>query len=462
MVTKCLDCHNCRRRRHRCDRSVPGCNKCIRHGEECLGYGPTLRWTNAMALRGKLAGSVLVDPLLQNLSTQARLYINHFNRLVCVDLVSFDSPEHTNPFRSMIPLIDKHAYLREVVFAISAMHLAALRRACSSHDAQAELVNALASKQRAIQLVRGAVEYLEAADVPIFLSAVVFLINFDLIDTGTGEWKVHMEAAGTLIATLKGAGARFDVSLGPLCDAIVADCLTYHILGSTINTIDNTTAKLYAQIDVASFLRRAEAVSYHCCPPKLLELVLAASRLCRAIEAAGEPEEDHILCAVALMEQAVAFDIESWVRSIRNLSSHDDIGARIHIGLAHQVAVRLYILLAAPEASAICGSHAEDLAAEILQHLSNVPINHILLKGTTWPTFFAGTQMDDPALRQWCRERLAALWGLNPFLCPWGYIQTARNLLESIWEARDREKTGDRPMNWLQLLKGLPVNCLIV
>jgi hypothetical protein len=48
-------CHNCRRRRLRCDRSIPSCHKCSTSGEECLGYGTVLRWANAPALRGRLA-----------------------------------------------------------------------------------------------------------------------------------------------------------------------------------------------------------------------------------------------------------------------------------------------------------------------------------------------------------------------------------------------------------------------
>ena len=49
-------CHNCRRRRLRCDRSYPGCGKCASRGIECLGYGQFFQWTGSVASRGKLAG----------------------------------------------------------------------------------------------------------------------------------------------------------------------------------------------------------------------------------------------------------------------------------------------------------------------------------------------------------------------------------------------------------------------
>lgn len=49
-------CHNCRRRRLRCDRSVPSCQKCIKAGQECLGYGKLFRWNQGIASRGKMMG----------------------------------------------------------------------------------------------------------------------------------------------------------------------------------------------------------------------------------------------------------------------------------------------------------------------------------------------------------------------------------------------------------------------
>lgn len=111
-------CHNCRRNRLRCDRSLPQCQKCSSKGDQCLGYGRLLRWTNAVAVRGRLAEQVgqrpspmeltgsngddnypghatgeisklevglpvyavklaLVDPLLKDLGPQQRLYISH-------------------------------------------------------------------------------------------------------------------------------------------------------------------------------------------------------------------------------------------------------------------------------------------------------------------------------------------------------------------------------------------------
>lgn len=50
-------CHNCRRRRLRCDRSWPTCHKCAVSGQECLGYGKVFVWTQGIDSNGNLRPS---------------------------------------------------------------------------------------------------------------------------------------------------------------------------------------------------------------------------------------------------------------------------------------------------------------------------------------------------------------------------------------------------------------------
>lgn len=47
-----IACHNCRRRRLRCDHSRPGCLKCAVSGQVCLGYDRLLIWTKCQGGRG--------------------------------------------------------------------------------------------------------------------------------------------------------------------------------------------------------------------------------------------------------------------------------------------------------------------------------------------------------------------------------------------------------------------------
>ncbi|KAK3339673.1 fungal-specific transcription factor domain-containing protein [Lasiosphaeria hispida] len=476
-------CHNCRRRRLRCDKSYPACHKCSNSGEECLGYGAVLRWANAPAIRGKLAGyapftapapgtlsgpvqptkekielpeehegtrgweqtpltpsAFLTDPLLNHLNRASRHYVHHFNTSVCRDLVSIDQNSR-NPFRIMIPLISRFPYLEALVIATSAMHLATMHR-YQGRSAHTELVDALAAKDKAIRSLRAAISHSTPASQAMVLVAIVFFINLDLIDSGKGGWKAHITAAGSLIASLQ--HNDLDASLVPLADAIAADCLTYRILGSTVNG-----GEAMPDADI-SVLTRMQAHSYHCCPPAILQIILSASQL--------GPEDSEQ--AMALLCRARALDVRDWVNSIRGLSAQDDLQVRVGIASAHRATACLYACLVVPAV----GGHVpaemqpDGLVLEILEHLATVPVDHALLKGTVWPTFMAGAQTDDVVWRGWCLDRLRAVWTKNPWICPWGYIRTATEMLEKIWDGR----AALDGRNWLQQLKGSKDNCLIV
>lgn len=52
MSVKPRPCHHCRRRRLRCDASVPFCMKCTTAGRQCPGYAQLLRWSDGFTNRG--------------------------------------------------------------------------------------------------------------------------------------------------------------------------------------------------------------------------------------------------------------------------------------------------------------------------------------------------------------------------------------------------------------------------
>lgn len=98
-------CHNCRRRRLRCDRSWPTCHKCAVSGQDCLGYGKVFVWTQGIDAQGNVnpppgrrvteevaeplpglptslvewsaRSSTLTDPLFQDLDRSSRYYLAH-------------------------------------------------------------------------------------------------------------------------------------------------------------------------------------------------------------------------------------------------------------------------------------------------------------------------------------------------------------------------------------------------
>lgn len=160
-------CHNCRKKRWRCDRSLPSCQKCLAAGTECLGYGKLFVWNRGVASRGKLMGReyehntgvgtkerplliwdqceetssqwqqpqesdeqhtamtvqrLLVDPLVNDLDRDSRYYLHHYATQLCEVLVVYDIPGQ-NPMRDLIPASSVYPFLLHIIIANSAFHI---------------------------------------------------------------------------------------------------------------------------------------------------------------------------------------------------------------------------------------------------------------------------------------------------------------------------------------------------
>ncbi|KFA76110.1 hypothetical protein S40288_00390 [Stachybotrys chartarum IBT 40288] len=584
MHTNTKPCHNCRRRRLRCDRSWPSCHKCAVSGQECLGYGQLFVWTQAIdssgnpktasssnrsavttntksrflavsepALRprsplapgsGSRAGSepsllprqgnhgdqqcplelprepprrnsfldpssasfstspvhndsqqppappplapptpaamaALTDPLFQDLDHNSRYYLAHFAERVCQDLVARDAPGN-NPFRQLIPLANKHPLLLEIIVATSAMHWSNMFRPTAAVPAvydpdgylallrsrdlvsRGALIDALAAKQRAMGHLRGVLDTLDPAGSEVVLAAMHFFVKFDLIDLERKEaptWKTHLEGACSIMSLLT-PQVEGDQSHRMLRDCVMADCFIYHILGSTLASGGLAARIARYAFDLLPVMKRVESNGYLSCPPEILQIILLASQLSHdcpstdwTIDAAGE--------ALALLEQALNFDIEGWASRLGRLNLAD-MESRVHMASAHRSAACLYILQALPLIRSVKAMDADQFVDDILSHLSDVKEGDPFFKATAWPTFIAGAETRDGEKRTWTLQRLLAIWET----CPWGYIFAAIEMLKASWEMQDegRRNNGgsDAPINWLQGLKRQGFDYLIV
>ncbi|KAK5988071.1 Acriflavine sensitivity control protein acr-2 [Cladobotryum mycophilum] len=425
--------------------------------------------------------AALTDPLFQDLDRNSRYYLSHFADRVCKDLVARDAPG-ANPFRELIPLTNRHPLLLQILVATSAIHWSNIFRPITaiptgltdpggylaqlrSKDlvSRQALIDALTAKQKAMGHLQEVLDTLDPAGSEVALAATHFFIKFDLIDLDKSEgksWRAHLQGASSILALLTSTpeGGRSDSNL-MLRDCVIADCFIYHILGSTLASGSLAANIARYAFELMPVMKRVEANSYLSCPPEILHIILKASQL--SYEA---PCTDWSLSAadkaLALIDEALAFDIPEWAQRLQRNHNVSDIDSRMHIASAHRSAVCLYILQALPLVRSVRPVDTEFLVGDILTNLGQISEADPYFKATSWPTFIAGAETRDAERRTWAMKRLLGIWEI----CPWGYIFTAIEMLKATWEMQDanHRANGETATNWLKGLQGMGFDYLIV
>ena len=436
----------------------------------------------------------------------------------CQDLVVHDSYHQVarNPFRELIPFSRNYPFLHHIIIAASALHFsnatAGSRPGAPEAVASANaLVDALRARHEAI---RGLQEILEKhrcqgggarqqSDKDAVLATVLFFLNFALVDSGKSGWRAHMQAAARLVIaqitdaptkTLShgddasgGVGMPNDGLLGgvwpeleclemvqsvtplgksselSIRDYVASDSVAYYIWGCTLDSLiiplPGSQESPYVELDPARLLpilRRTEANSYHSCPTDLLLNILCTARLARAVgrQAGRHATPKDMQEGLALLRDAEAFDVQSWVARMCTASAElgfaneQEVEYRKRIAATYRAAACLYVLLAVPGLQSFARSRSagqngdagwasaptvEDLAATIHHHLSHIRVDSPLFKYTTWPLFIMGVEIASPVRRLWVASRLQEMWDL----CPWGMIRSAIETLNKIWQLKD-------------------------
>lgn len=162
---------------------------------------------------------------------------------VCRDLAAHDGPD-CNPFRELIPLAVSHPFLLHIIIATSAVHMSnvahpkitALPPSLTDTEAYLQhlrttegvsrraFLDSLVAKQKAIRDLRVVLQSPEKADSGVLLAAVLFFVNFELIDLGRGGWKTHLHGARRILNLLiPEDGPGRSASRTVLHDCIISD-----------------------------------------------------------------------------------------------------------------------------------------------------------------------------------------------------------------------------------------------
>ncbi|CRK28091.1 hypothetical protein BN1708_004529 [Verticillium longisporum] len=499
-------CHNCRRSRLRCYRYLPRCLKRTKAGHTCLGYGTLLRWEKGMASRGKMVGVTsdsmlkiqkatttsslpapspailsteqaplasshsnsprslprsLEDPSAQDLDFRSRTHLDYFARVVCKDLVLYDTPQH-NPFRDLVPMAYQKPILFQAITATSALRMSnACRQLSRSSSMSAStdsppksstrspssrsigpclasrpkiLHDALSAKQQALLLLKSALETMAPADVDAILASVLLLIGFELIDSGRGSWIFHINGARTIIEKLIASAVATETTLSPLRRWLMSNCLRW--------VIDDYHV-------TASGCRRQSLLVISGSPPSCIAGRGSALKDERRLYVSGYLGRFATIRCLTSLTCCKSFDPAVWAINLQPRSPADDLFHRTEIASAHKAAVCVYLsrIILALWPSTALPDDLETLAAEIIVHLSCMQPRDALFTATAWPAFIAGLETADLTNRAWVVRRFQELWELEA----WGLTREALGALTTIWDERKNKNTTESGNNMLDL-----------
>ncbi|KAF5988870.1 fungal transcriptional regulatory [Fusarium coicis] len=438
----------------------------------------------------------LMDPLVQDLDWRSRRYLGYFASDVCKDFVLYDTPKH-NPFRQLIPMARRQPLLLQAIIASSALHMSnasQLRPSASSifttptsNENSPEWVgspsigrmtsyreafqDALRAKQQALCLLNSAIGNLASANVDAILAAVLLLVGFELIDSGRGNWKYHINGARIIIQKLIASDSANGTSFSPLRSWLVSNCLVYDLLGSSFA---NSYLPQGGELSISTMSLLQDAEGNHCSsfPAALLPLIRAGAQLLNhkdiymLHDTSTNPGQHD---ALQLLHAAKSFDPAAWAANLQPRSPANDLLHRTMIACAHRTAVCLYLsrIILAMWPITVLPDDLQILAAEIITHLSHLHPGDALFTATAWPAFIAGLETCDTTNRAWVERRFQELWKVEP----WGLTREALGALRTIWAGRKKEALltssddeffkGEENWNWIKRLRSLGADWLI-
>ncbi|KLJ11191.1 hypothetical protein EMPG_13522 [Blastomyces silverae] len=464
----------------------------------------------------------LIDPLFQGLDKISRYYLTYFDRKFCKLMVLIEVP-HKNPYRRLIQMVNVSSGVCAAMAAIGACHhLHVLhysdQRALDNHY--------LKSKGRSLEdgeqfarspnpKVRVAYQHLlllkhrtlcqleqnlsnpKTRGEDASIATALLLMVLDMVESGRGTWKLHVEGAKRLLQSRFSPLGEKDDEDGPSrvpCAAydsfnmfLAGSCMTFDIMGSTLTPSGSWSEPASSQLITSpNLLSDTEKEVWLGCPGSLLRIILYISSLRHAGSSSQTlaPKVD----LSTILSQINAFDPERWTREIYHsmyagteypLPDHhfskessywrppvlgspepaesnsplSDSDALFHLASAYKITITLYairiLLHPSPEE---CTFFAEQVTT-VLTHISLIPPSSELFKSILWPTFIAGAECRCPEQRAWFRDKLDHMWRQ----CWTVNIREAMRVLDAIWRREDQHD-GD----WAEYFDRFGANWLFI
>lgn len=137
----------------------------------------------------------------------------------------YDVP-HRNPFRDLVPLAVAYPSLLHIMIANAALHMSMTGKRDRVQAFAAHHVVALAAKQHALEALNRALSHMSLADIDAILGIVLLFVEFDLISSGSNDWRQHVHGTRPLVKMIYEPGST-GTTMTPLRRCLVSNCLVY-------------------------------------------------------------------------------------------------------------------------------------------------------------------------------------------------------------------------------------------
>lgn len=234
-------------------------------------------------------------------------------------------------------------------------------------------------------------------------------------------------------------------------------------MGSTLARPGVLSQPFYTPSLGPTALRRLEKTSWVGCPAYLLEVIFFVhARFCHSEaqqqQSTQQPPPPMVFASSflpensaplqspeALLHHIQAFDPIAWAMDLQSYLYLPDLTMRIALATTYKAAVYLYTsrVLSRPRAGLTIASSwfglpaDHDAVANLLIHqLSVIPAQDPHFKCLIWPTFIAGAECRDPALRPRILETLSTLYSAIATV----NVRNAAWVLSLMWRKQDLKR----------------------
>ncbi|KAJ5549169.1 hypothetical protein N7513_006403 [Penicillium frequentans] len=461
MVPMNKGCSTCNKRRIKCDRTQPSCQKCIKKGLECPGYGFKFRWAGGAAVRGELKGlqaqataeslranenllSRVVAPDIESLGgLSLQELVEYYDKTIAPRMVWFDSEDNIYR-RHILPLAQKNKVVRLAIAAVSAQHAACGRGDHSvPEDARNEAVTMITTYITDItNRVTGGHDVEFGLDVDAaewILASMLVLSCYEMAHSGAEAAEFHRKAARSLVSTL----ATTDHCKSKFFTSMRNKLATYEVFGST-TSFDVQSIQDAVLSDPADELEGNDETTLFSGYINLIHEVTMLGRLATATSEASRDWKPEFGLARGITLMAIGRH-----PSIKTLAQRRDLIRLVDI---HYNAALLYVSRCLGPSALGPGAfdQTEMAMSDLLQQIHAMEDMDYWLQNLPWPLFIAGAESYGNPARQMeisqLYRRIPYVTGLRHYHDVLSFLDTFWSGAEPDWQvmARDWEASGRR------------------